>query len=97
MTYTNTGRLSANKYKQHDKQPDLKGSISLERALLKQLLQETDEDQITIKLSGWNRDGQYGPFISLMYDSYKKQEEPAPRPAPPQQAAIPEDDSDIPF
>lgn len=97
MSYTNTGRLSPNKYKQHEKQPDMKGSISLERALLKQLLQETTDDQVVIKLSGWNRDGQYGPFISLMYDSYRKPEEqytPAPRPAP---APAPADDSDIPF
>lgn len=97
MSYTNTGRLSPNKYKQHEKQPDMKGSISLERALLKQLLQETTDDQVVIKLSGWNRDGQYGPFISLMYDSYRKPEEqytPAPRPAP---APPPADDSDIPF
>lgn len=97
MSYTNTGRLSPNKYKQHEKQPDMKGSISLERGLLKQLLQETDDDMIVVKLSGWNRDGQYGPFISLMYDSYRKPEEqytPAPRPAP---APPPADDSDIPF
>lgn len=97
MSYTNTGRLSPNKYKQHEKQPDMKGSISLERALLKQLLQETTDDQVVIKLSGWNRDGQYGPFISLMYDSYRKPEEqytPAPRPAP---APPPADDSDVPF
>lgn len=91
MSYPNSGRLSANKYKQHEKQPDLKGSITLERALLKQLMAES-EDEVTIRLSGWNRSGQYGEFISLMYDSYKKQEEPAPR-----QDATPQDDGDVPF
>lgn len=92
MNYTNTGRLSPNKYKQHDKHPDMKGAITLERSLLKQLLSETTDDQITIKLSAWNREGQYGPFVSLMYDSYKKPDAPAAAPAP-----APADDSDIPF
>lgn len=92
MSYANTGRLSPNKYKQTEKQPDLKGSITLERSLIKQLLEESD-DEIVIKISGWNRSGQYGDFISLMYDSYKKQEE-APKPKAPPPA---EDDSDIPF
>ena len=47
--------------------------------------------KITIKLSGWNRSGQYGDFISLAYDSYKKKEEAPAKPAPPL------DDSEIPF
>ena len=89
MSYSNSGRLSPNQYKK-DKQPDYKGSITLERALIKQLLEEQD-DEITIKLSGWNRSGQYGDFISLAYDSYKKKEEAPAKPAPPL------DDSEIPF
>ena len=89
MSYPNSGRLSPNQYKK-DKQPDYKGSITLERALIKQLLEEQD-DEITIKLSGWNRSGQYGDFISLAYDSYKKKEEA------PAKAAPPLDDSEIPF
>ena len=91
MSYANTGRLSPNQYKNNDKQPDHKGSITLERSLVKQLLEES-EDEVVIKISGWNRSGQYGDFISLAYDSYKKQEE-APKPkAPP---AV--DDESIPF
>ncbi len=63
-------------------------SITLERSLIKQLLEEQG-DEITIKLSGWNRSGQYGDFISLAYDSYKKKEEaPAPTPI---------SDDDVPF
>ena len=89
MSYPNSGRLSLNQYKK-DKQPDYKGSITLERSLIKQLLEEQD-DEITIKLSGWNRSGQYGDFISLAYDSYKKQEE-APKPKAPPPA-----DEDVPF
>lgn len=91
MSYPNTGRLSPNQYKKNDKQPDHKGSITLERSLIKQLLEES-EDEVTIKISGWNRSGQYGDFISLAYDSYKKQEEAPVKKAPP-----PADESDIPF
>jgi len=90
MSYPNTGRLSPNQYKKNDKQPDHKGSITLERSLIKQLLEES-EDEVTIKISGWNRSGQYGDFISLAYDSYKKQEE-TPKPKAP-----PVEDQDIPF
>lgn len=91
MSYPNTGKISPNQYKKNDKQPDHKGSITLERSLVKQLLEES-EDEVVIKISGWNRSGQYGDFISLVYDSYKKQEEQPQSKAPP-----PADDSDIPF
>lgn len=91
MSYSNTGRLSPNQYKKNDKQPDHKGSITLERSLVKQLLEES-EDEVVIKISGWNRSGQYGDFISLAYDSYRKQEEAKPAPkAPPPPAEEPED------
>ena len=70
------------------KQPDYKGAIKLERSLLKKLLELTDEDDITIKLSGWNRKGEYGDFISLKYDDF--QEIPKTKPTP-------VEDGDIPF
>ena len=87
MNYSNTGRLSPNQYKKNDKQPDHKGSITLERALVKQLLEES-EDEVVIKIAGWNRSGQYGDFISLSYDSFKKQEE-KPKAPPPAEEDIP--------
>lgn len=92
MSYPNTGRLSPNQYKKSDKQPDHKGSITLERSLVKQLLEESD-DEVTIKISGWNRSGQYGDFISLAYDSYKKQEDAPEKKAPPPA----EEPEDLPF
>ena len=76
------------KKKKTDKQPDYKGAIKLERSLLKKLLELTDEDDITIKLSGWNRKGEYGDFISLKYDDF--QEIPKTKPTP-------VEDGDIPF
>lgn len=90
MSYPNSGRLSPNKYKQSEKQPDMKGSITFERSLLKQLLDEQG-DEVMIRISGWNRSGQYGDFISLAYDSYK------PEPKPKEEKVIPLDDDDVPF
>ena len=96
MNYTNTGALFPNQYKR-DKQPDMKGDITLERSLLKQLLSETDEDNIKIKLSAWKREGRSGEFLSLAYDAYRKPEEakPAPKPAPKKSDDF--DDESIPF
>lgn len=88
MEYKNSGKFSPNKWKKTDKQPDHKGAIKLERSLLKKLLELTDEDDITIKLSGWNRKGEYGDFISLKYDDF--QEIPKTKPTP-------VEDGDIPF
>ena len=81
MNYTNTGALFPNQYKK-DKQPDMKGDITLERSLLKQLLSETDEDGIKIKLSAWTRQGRNGEFLSLAYDAYRKPDEAKAKPKP---------------
>lgn len=93
MAYPNSGKLSLNRFKDTDKKPDYVGEIAMQRSALKQLLEETDEDEIVIKLSGWNRSGQYGTFISISWNNFKKREE-APSPAP---MAEPIKDEDIPF
>jgi len=99
MEYTNTGALFTNSYKKSDKQPDFKGNITLERSLIKQLLSDSDDENIKINLSGWNRQGRNGDFVSLAYDAYKKPDEAAPAkyaaPKPKQQESF--DDSDVPF
>lgn len=92
MNYTNTGALFPNQYKK-DKQPDMKGDITLERSLLKQLLSETDEDNIKIKLSAWKREGRNGEFLSIAYDSYRKPDEAKPAP----KKSNDFDDGDVPF
>ena len=91
MNYTNTGALFPNQYKK-DRQPDMKGDITLERSLLKQLLSETDEDNIKIRLSAWKREGRSGEFLSLSYDAYRKPEETKAKPKPQD-----EDPEDLPF
>ena len=72
MQYPNSGALFPNSWKKNEKQPDHKGTITLERSLLKKLLDLTTEDEIPIKLSGWDRRGNKGMFISLKYDDFKE-------------------------
>ena len=100
--YPNSGKLSNNKYKeQGDKKPDMHGEIVMTRSVLKQLLEETDEDDITIKLSAWAMEGNYGPWMRLSWNNYKpKKEEPsAPVPAASRdgKGSFDDMDDDIPF
>jgi hypothetical protein len=103
--YPNSGRLAPNKYKDNPKKPDLKGEIKMTREALRQLAMEQPGEEITIKLSAWNMEGQYGPWLRLSWDNYKKpegqgypprQEYQQPRPVAPRQQ-YPTDNSDIPF
>jgi hypothetical protein len=89
--YPNSGKLSPNRYKDDPKKPDMVGDIIMMRADLKALLQEHSDDEVVIKLSGWNRQGNFGEFISLRWNNFKKKEEPSK----PRQEKL--DDSDIPF
>ena len=76
MAYPNSGKLSSNRYKDGDpRKPDFVGEIVMTRQTLKQHMEEHDGDDIVIKLSGWNRQGSYGEFISVSWNSYKKKEE----------------------
>lgn len=96
--YPNSGKLSNNKYKeQGDKKPDMHGEIVMTRSVLKQLLEETDEDDITIKLSAWAMEGNYGPWMRLSWNNYKPKTEAAPQPKAAPQQELPDDDQDIPF
>ena len=95
MNYSNTGVLWTNNYKKNDKQPDFKGDLTLERSLVKQLLEES-EDDVKIKISGWSKTGRNGLFISLVYDSFKPQEQPKLEPSQAKQEE-PIDDQDVPF
>ncbi len=88
--YPNSGRLNYSQKKLHPKSPDLYGDITLERQYLKSLLEATDEDDIVIKLDAWQNDGQYGTYFSLKVNTWKKQEQPMPAPAP-------VDDDSVPF
>jgi hypothetical protein len=97
MQYPNSGKLSHNKYKESgDKKPDMVGDIIMERSVLKQLLDEQG-DEITIKLSAWKMEGNYGPWMRISWNNYKPKTEGQPIQQKPEQASIPLDDSDVPF
>jgi hypothetical protein len=75
--YPNSGRMFPNSYKKSPKQPDHKGTISMTRSALKELLQSTDADDIEIKLAGWDMQGAKGPWLRLAWDNYKPATAPA--------------------
>lgn len=91
MAYTpkpNTGTLWPNEYKKAENQPDKRGDLLLDRALLKLLMSKTNDDLIKITISGWTRVINGKDCLSIAAaEPYVK---PAYKPAP-------EDDSDIPF
>jgi hypothetical protein len=97
MQYPNSGALFT-RDKKSEKSPDWGGEINMEISLLKRLIEESEDDGVKIKLSGWVRQGNRGEFISLKYDDFKPMSQDrqfsAPRQAP-VQAEI--DDSDVPF
>ena len=94
--YPNSGKLAPNKYKESgDKKPDKFGELIMERSVLKTLLEETDEDDIVIKLSCWDMSGNYGPWFRLSWNNYKPKENPYSQPQKPKPAPI--NDDDIPF
>jgi len=98
--FPNSGKLSHNKYKeQGDKKPDMQGEITMTRTALKGLLEEHDEDDIIIKLSAWQMSGQFGPWMRLAWNSYKKPEGQNPYAPPKVQTPPPPpvSDQDIPF
>lgn len=91
--YPNSGALFYSRNRVHPNSPDLSGDISIDRSLLRQMLDETDEDEIKIKLSAWQKQGRNGDFFSLKVNTYKPPVEQAPRP----QAAATSDEDPLPF
>ena len=93
--FPNSGRLNYSQRKVHPKSPDLYGELVLDRKYLKELLEATDEDEIPIKLDGWQNDGQYGTYFSLKVNTWKKLDGNVTTPA--KAAPPPVNDDDIPF
>jgi hypothetical protein len=98
MQYPNSGALFM-RDKKSEKSPDWGGEITMEVALLKKLIEESDGDGVKIKLSGWVRQGNRGEFISVKYDDFKpmNQERQPDRPAPKPAPLDFDDGSDVPF
>jgi hypothetical protein len=91
MEYPNTGALFRTKEKKHPKSPDMWGDIKFDKAFLLDLIEQSNDQVITIKLGGWTKEGKNGKFLSLQVDSFKKTEERV------RQDAAPEDNDDLPF
>lgn len=94
MEYPNTGSLFPNKYKKLAIHPSTKGTIKVDRHLLKELMAESDDNLIELEISGWTKEwtdeeGTTTKFLSL------KVGKPYRRDAAPKQQ---DDDNDpIPF
>jgi hypothetical protein len=94
--YPNSGKLNYSKNKVNEKSPDFYGEVVFERQLLRKLLDETDQDDIPVKLSGWNMEGNYGPWIRVSVNTWKKEESGGVNtPAPPKSPPV--EDEDLPF
>lgn len=65
MEYPNSGALFPNKFKKSDAHPNVRGTIKIERSLLKELMSEADGELIEVELSGWTKEGRDGKFLSL--------------------------------
>ena len=90
--FPNSGKLNYSKQKVHPNSADLWGDIVFDRSYLRQLLDENDGDEILVKLSAWQKDGNYGPWFSLRVNSWKPDQ---PQQQPKAEPKI--DDGDVPF
>ena len=80
MDYLNRGALFLSSQRKSDKAPEFFGSIKLDRAYIKDLLNKTDEDGIEVKLSAWKKPTKTGgTFLSLSVDTFVKKEAAAPQ------------------
>lgn len=97
--FPNSGKLNYSQRKLHPKSPDLYGELVLERSYLRTLMEQTDEDELVIKLDAWQNEGQYGAYFSLKVNTWKKPENDQSQvSAPPKPQAPPAvDESDVPF
>jgi len=89
MEYPNSGALFPNKNKKSDAHPNVRGTVKIERSLLKELMAESDNELIEIEISGWTKTFKDGKFLSL------KVAKPYKRDAAPKKQA--DDSEDIPF
>ena len=77
----NKGTLFVNKFKKHEKAPDFRGSIHVDKDYLIDLIKNRNSELIEIKLDAWKgvtKDNQ--PWLSLSVDTYKKPDDTAAAP-----------------
>lgn len=91
MEYPNTGALFRTQEKKHEKAPDMFGDMKFDKAFLLDLIENSTEQLVTVKLGAWTKEGKNGKFLSLKVDTYKKPENNV------RQDASPSSDDDLPF
>ena len=98
--YPNSGIISDAKTRIHPNSPDMNGDLTIDKSLLREMMQEQEGNEVKIRLSGWRKQGNYGDFISIKVNTYKKPDA-APQQRledlPDNNSATPVSDSDIPF
>jgi hypothetical protein len=90
MEYPNTGSLWPPKNRTNDKAPNVRGTLKLDVALVKHLL-ETAEDCVEIEIAGWTKQWQDTKYIAL------KASEPFKKTAKPEASSQGDNSEDIPF
>jgi len=73
----NTGAFFINK-KQTGNQPNLRGSVHVDKVLLENLIHQSKGQLVEIAIAGWNQKSKAGePYISIaVSEPYKKEEQP---------------------
>ena len=71
----NKGSIFVNKYKKHDKAPDFRGSVHIDKDYLIDLIKNRNSELIEIKLSAWKKATKNGdPWLSLAVDTFKREQ-----------------------
>jgi hypothetical protein len=89
MEYPNSGALWPNKFKTKPADPNLRGTIKMERALLKELMASSDDELIEIQISAWTQTFKDGKYLAI------RGSKPYQKDAPKQSQD--DDSEDIPF
>jgi hypothetical protein len=79
MEYPNAGSLWPNKFKKTETDPHSRGTIKVERHLLKELMAESDDPLIEIQLSGWTKDYEGTKYIKIKVSKVFKKGETQPK------------------
>jgi len=93
--FPNSGKLSPNKYKDNPKKPDMTGELVMTKDAIKELLAESPNDEVTIKLGAWKMQGAHGEWVRLSWNNYKPKAPVNPYVQPKQDTL--DDSEDIPF
>lgn len=89
MEYPNSGALWPNKFKTKPSDPNLRGTIKMERALLKELMASSDNELIEIQISAWTQTFRDGKYLSIRGSKPYQTDDP--------KKSAQDDDSEIPF